>query len=177
MRTVLFNIKEDDVAKRLGLIREEVRELRSKYLYQEEDFVKVGREICYAEDGLQKLRLVLKKIAPAGVKAGDLGVPRLNTAAATSASLGVYLADRKEGEGILDAEVTKIYPSIPTQHPQYLEATVGTKTIVIRVNSNVNFIAKEGEKPGMIIPSRLLVMKNERVFDFTGRCPRRRGRW
>lgn len=175
MRTVLFNVSELDVAKRLGLSREQIRELRTmseSQIYEGEDWEKVGRDICYSSDGIAKLRQIIEKHAPDAPRMNDLSVKKIKaSAAATSASLGAYLADRKGM--ILDAEVTKIYP----HNPQYLEAMLGDKTIVIRVNNNANFIERNGDRPGTIIPSRQLVMKNERVFDFVGRCPRARGKW
>lgn len=167
MKTELFDVTEDDVAKRLGLTRENVRELRVAHLYQDEDFAMIGRAIHYAATGIEKLRQIIKKNAPAGVKPRDLSMPRIKDgSAATSASIGIYLASRK-GEGILDAIVKEIYP----KNPKYLMAILGDKEITVHVNSNVNFIK------GMVIESRQLVMKNERVFEFNGRCPRARGKW
>lgn len=170
MKTCLFNVSETEVAQRLGLTRENVRELRVEHLYQDEDFAKIGREIHYADDGIEKLRQIIKKNAPDGVRTGDLGMPRVKDPSASlkasGVPMGVYLADRK-GEGILDAVVTKTYP----QNPQYMEALFGDRPITVHVKNNTNFI------PGMVIESRQLVMKNERVFDFIGRCPRTRGKW
>jgi hypothetical protein len=174
MTTCLCNISENEAAKKLGLTRNEVRELRMEHLYQDEDFARVGREIQYTDAGIEKLRQIIKKNAPAGVRSGDLGMLEEKPLPAapnalqgkSSAEVGVYLADRKE-ETILDAVVTRVYPT----NRQYMEALLGDLPIVIHVRSNVNFVV------GMVIESRRLVMKNTRVFDFIGRYPRARGRW
>ena len=157
MKTSLFKITEADVAARLGLTREDMRELRVEHLYQDEDWVKIGREIHYSEDGIEKLRQILKKNAPDGVKLGDIAP--MSTKAAPEAPDAPMV--------ILDAVVTKIYP----KNPQFLEALLGGQPITVRVNNNANFL------PGMIIQSRQLAMKRPQLFDFIGRCPRARGRW
>jgi len=152
MKTVLFNVKEETVARQLGLTREEVKELRVENLYQDEDFAKIGRDLCYTQDAIEKIRQIIKKNAPAGVKLGDLALMKIKAA---------------RPPVILDAVVTEVYP----HNQEYLEALLGGQTITVHVNSNVNFL------PGMIIQSRQLTMKNTRVFNFSGRCPRARGRW
>lgn len=157
MRTGLFKVTEIDVAKRLGLSREAVRELRVEHLYQEEDFSKVGREICYAEDGVEKLRKFLKRTAPTGITLGDIAPMQVKTPE--------MAVDKPEV--ILDAVVVKIYP----HNPQYMEALLGGQPVTVRVRDNGNFI------PKMVIQSRQLAMRNPKLFDFIGRCPRGRGRW
>jgi len=168
MRTALFNIAEVEVAKRLGLTRENMRDLRVEHLYQDEDWAKIGREIHYSEDGIEKLRQILKKNAPDGVKLGDIAI--LSTKVAPPFAQGVSggRPEAPDAPGvILDAVVTKIYQ----KNPQFLEALLGGQPITVRVNNNANFL------PGMVIQSRQLAMKNPRLFDFIGRCPRVRGRW
>jgi len=157
MNKAQFNVKEEDVANRLGIKRDQVRELRADNLFQDEDFGKVGREICYTEAALNKIREILKKTAPAGVKLGDLAPMKALTPPPPGNAPTV----------ILEAVVTRIYPD----NPKYMEALLGGQTITIHVNKNTNFL------PGMVIESRRLRMKNPRVFDFDGRCPRARGRW
>jgi hypothetical protein len=156
MNKAQFNVKEEDVANRLGLTRDQVRELRAGNLYQDEDFGKVGREICYTEAAVEKIRELLKKTAP-GVRLGDLA-PMKVAAPKTPASAPTVM---------LDAVVVRIYP----HNPQYLEALLGGQLITIRVANNSKFTRD------MVIESRLLVMKNARMFDFVGRCPRARGKW
>ena len=157
MRTGLFNQKEEDVAKKLGLTRDVVRELRAEHLYQDEDFGKLGREICYAEDGVQKIKKVLKKNAPPGVTLGDLSP--MNIKAGPNAA--------NESVVILDAVVTEIYQG----NHKYLGALLGGKDVTVHVFSNVNFTED------MVIPGMRLTMINPLLFDFIGRCPQARGRW
>lgn len=152
-----FKVKEGEVAERLGVSREEVRAWRVENLYQDEDFGKVGREICWSEGGIEKMRKTIKKTAPAGVTLGDLAPMKVVDGGGGPDAPTV----------ILDAVVTRIYP----KNPKYMEALLGGQQVTVCVNSNVNFIE------GMIIPSRQLAMRNQRVFDFIGRCPRGRGRW
>ena len=152
-----FKIAEADVVERLGLTREDMRDLRVEHLYQDEDWVKIGRGIHYSEDGIEKLRQILKKNAPDGVKLGDIAI--LSTKAAPDVPDAPTV--------ILDAVVTKIY----RKNPQFLEALLGGQPITVRVNNNANFI------PGMVMQSRQLAMKKPQLFDFIGRCPRARGRW
>jgi len=158
MKAGQFNVPETEVTKTLGLSREAVVKLRADNLSPGKDFAQVGREICYAPSGIEKMRLLLKKTAaPPGVRLGDVALLNITPGAAAGDKPTV----------ILDAVVTKIY----THNPQYLEAMLGGRTITIRVNHNANFIQ------GMIIPSRDLTQKNQRSFTFVGRCPRARGRW
>jgi hypothetical protein len=159
MRTVLFNIKEETVAARLGLTREAVRELR-EHLTAEEDYATVGREIAYTEDGIKKIREVIKKNAPSGVKIGDVALLKVTQPAAGPDAATV----------ILDAVVTNVY----VHNKLHMEALLGGQTILIRLDrthGNVNFL------PGMVIESRQLIMRNLRLFDFVGRYPRSRGKW
>ncbi|MFA5169009.1 MAG: hypothetical protein WC530_10830 [Candidatus Omnitrophota bacterium] len=152
-----FNVKEGEVAKRLGISRDEARDLRAENLYQDEDFGKVGREVCWTEGAIEKVRKFIKKTAAAGVTLGDLAPMKVVGGGNNLDAPTV----------ILDAVISKIYPN----NPKYMEALLGGQLITVCVNSNVNFL------PGMIIPSRQLAMRNQRVFDFIGRCPRGRGRW
>lgn len=153
-----FKLTEETVADALGLTREAVRQLRADELFIDEDFIDDGgRGIFYATSAIEKLRLVLKKSAAPGAKLGDIAILNIIPAAAASDNPTV----------ILDAVVTKIYP----HNLHFLEALLGGQPITVRVNSNANFI------PEMVIPSRNLSMKNPRLYDFIGRCPRGRGTW
>lgn len=153
----LFEVPEEEVAARLGVPRECVREMRVENLYQEEDWALLGGEIRYSRSGMKRLEDLLKKNAAGSVRRGDLAVakdrPRVGGADAATV--------------ILDAVVQKVFQT----NPGFLEAELGGRTITVRVRSNVNFLE------GMVIPSRELVMRNERLFDFVGRYPRQRGRW
>lgn len=150
-RSEAWKFAEGDVAEVLGIPREAVRELRSKHLYENEDYGVVGREIRYSQDGIRGLAAVLKKNAPDGVRAGDLA-PAIHPAAGPAAD---------------SARVARIYPT----NPQYLEAVMGGKTVTVKVRDNFHFL------PGMILPAGNLARRNERLFDFCGRLPRARGRW
>jgi hypothetical protein len=163
MKAEQFNVTEEAVAKKLGLNRDFIRKLRADNLRPGEDFAQVGRDIRYAENGIEKMRLLLNKSAPPGVPLGD--VVLLNTRPGPAAG--------DKPTVILDAVVTKIY----RHNPQYLEALLGGQTVTIKVNHNANFIAQSEGNPGTVIPSRLLVMKSPRQFNFVGRCPRARGKW
>jgi hypothetical protein len=155
------------VAGALGLTGDAVRRLRASELYLDEDFAKVGREIRYSAGAIEKLRRVLKENAPQGVRLGDVAV-KVPEAAAGSLSNGAQaMQEASDAAGEVDAVVTKVYP----HNQKWMEALLGDLPIVIHVRSNVNFTV------GMIIESRRLLVKNERVFDFVGRCPRARGRW
>ena len=169
MSTVLFDLPEEAVAERLGIPRENVRELRVEHLYQDEDWAMVNRSVQYSEDGVRKLRQILAKNAPAGVRRGDL-------------ALGRPLEGGKSKDAPtvnLDAVVTRTFPYMP----KLLEAELGGRKISVRVASNLNFVARTTNpdgtinQEGTIIPSRELVMKNTVIFDFIGRCPRSKGRW
>ena len=100
---------------------------------------------------------MLKKNTPGSIRRGDLAVakgePRVGGADAAT--------------GILDAVVTRVFKT----NPGFMEAELGGQVVTVRVRSNLNFLE------GMIIPSRELLMKNTRLFDFVGRLPRQRGRW
>lgn len=158
MRTGLFNMKEDAVLEMTGLTKNELKEIRKDHLYQDEDFGKVGREICYAEEVMAKIRQIIKKTAAPGVTIGDL-VPMKVTEGP---------ADPDKPTVILEAIVRRVYPHI---NKKIVEATLGGQPIVIRVENSTNFNEK------MVIPASKLAMKNPRVFDFIGRYPRARGIW
>ena len=158
-----FKVKEGEVAERLGVRREEVRAWRVDNLYQDEDFGKVGRKICWTEGAIEKMRKTIKKTAPAGVTLGDLAPMKVLDSGGNPDAPTV----------ILDAEVINIYRN----NHKYLEAVLGGQTITVHVNSNVNFIARSEGNPGTIIPGSQLAKRNPRFYDFIGRCPRGRGRW
>ena len=180
MKATQFNVTEAEIIKSLGLSRETVVKLRADNLSPGKDFAQIGREICYAPSGIEKIRVILKKSAaapdaqgaigdkPPGVTLGDVALLNIKPGAAPlrpDATAGQAGSDQPAV--IPDAVVTKIYP----HNPQYLEALLGGQTITIRVNHNANFI------PGMIIPSRTLTRKNAQSFTFVRRCPRARGKW
>ncbi len=153
----LFDVSEEDVAAKLGVPREAVREMRVENLYQEEDWELVGGEVRYSESGMTKLGDILKKNAPGRVRRGDLALGRVGHGA----------GEKNAATGILDAVVTRVFKT----NPGFMEAELGGQVVTVRVRSNLNFLE------GMIIPSRELLMKNTRLFDFVGRLPRQRGRW
>lgn len=156
MRMGRLNVKEEFMLQETGLSREEMKRIR-KELTVDEDYGKVGREICYSEEAMAKIRQIIKKTAAPGVKLGDLAPMKVTGGEEEPDAATV----------ILDGVVTKIYE----HNPQYMEVLLGGQTVTVRVNSNVNFM------PGMIIQSRQLAMRNPRVFDFIGRCPRAKGKW
>lgn len=155
--TGLFNIKEEDVAKTLGLTREELKRLRVDTLYQDEDFGKVGRDITYSKDGVEKIRKILKKTAPAGVTLGDLAPMKM--VGGKDAASGPTV--------ILEAMVTKTIP----YNRGLMKALLGGRDITIAVRDNTNFTEK------MLIPASKLEMINQDTFRFMGQLPRSRGRW
>lgn len=162
MRATEYKTSEAELSKKLGLTREAVREMRIMHLAQGDDWMKLGREIHYSDAGVKKLIKTIKKNAPDGANYCDLTLPKIKA----EPPMGVYLADLPDGP-VLDAIVVRIYE----KNPHYLEAKLGSRDIQVRVRNNQNFVA------GMVIESRQLVMANERVFDYIGRCPRVRGRW
>lgn len=153
----LFEVPEEEVAERMGVPRECVRELRVENLYQEEDWALLGGVIRYSRSGMKRLEDLLKKNAPGQVRWGDLSLGRV----------GRRVGEKNAATGILDAVVTRVFKT----NPGFMEAELGGQVVTVRVRSNLNFLE------GMIIPSRELLMKNTRLFDFVGRLPRQRGRW
>jgi hypothetical protein len=152
-----YPVKEEDLARALGLTRDTVRQLRGELLQHIEDFEKIGREIRYSEGAVKKLRWTLKKHGSPGARLGDLAV------------LNVIPQDGESEKPtvVLDAKVTTIYK----QNPKYMEAILGGQTVTVRVKKNTNFV------PGMTIKGDRLKQENARLYDFIGRCPRARGRW
>ena len=162
MQSELFNVTEVDVAKKLGLSRDAVRKLRAEHLYQDEDFGKVGRDICYTEEVVQKLRQVLQKNTH-GIKPGDLVPMSVKTEPAASDGPTV----------IQDAVVTEVFH----KNTQHLRALLGGRKITVRVRNNANFIAGSVGNPGTVIPASKLAMRNPLLYDFIGQYPRARGMW
>ena len=191
-----FEHKEDFVAKALGLTREYVAELRQENLMVDEDVAVVSGYIRYSDAGIRKLTDILGLQQKTGEQKKDDGRPTTDdkprSDAATdvlkgverqearteslagmgpnsekNAPTGTPSAAKEALHGTLDAVVSRVYGN----NHQYMEATLGDQTIVIRVRDNKHFV------PGMTVESRWLTRVNERVFDFVGRCPRGRGKW
>jgi hypothetical protein len=151
MMRELFTISEDDVAAGLGVTREAVRELRTEHLYENEDFGVVKRQIMLSEAGVQKIREFLQKNAPPGARRGDLALPKGNTPP----------AEKKRAAAI----VSRIFP----KNKGFLEAMLDLDAITVRVRCNENFL------PGMELEG--LLPAGGRLYDYTGRLPRRKGVW
>jgi hypothetical protein len=155
-RTELFEVREEEVARRLGVPREMVREWRVENLYEGEDFGLVAREIRYSAAGLEKLRGILKKLLPDGARAPELGGKHLLLPAEASS-----LAPA-------DARVARVFYG----NRKYLAAEMRGRVVTVRVKDNRNFVI------GMTIQARdLAPAGGGTLFDFVGRCPRGRGRW
>jgi hypothetical protein len=163
-RVELWAVSEGEVARRLGITQELVREWRVEWLYEHEDWGLVGREIKYTEGGIEKLRGILKKTLPAGAMAGDLGRKLLT---ARAASLEGWKGD--VGAIVPAVTVTRVMAN----NPQYMDGKIDGKEgiVLVRVRDNKNFLA------GMVIPPEMLERRHDRLFNFVGRYPKSRGRW
>jgi hypothetical protein len=163
-RVELWVVSEAETARRLGITQELVREWRSEWLYEHEDWGLVGREIRYTEGGIEKLRGILKKTLPAGAMAGDL---RRKLLPARAASLEGFKGD--VGAIVKAVTVTRVM----VNNPQFMEGRLDGQDgiVLVRVRDNRNFL------PGMVLTSEKLERRHDRLFYFIGRYPKSRGRW
>jgi hypothetical protein len=155
-RVELFEVREEEVARRLGIPREMVREWRAEHLYEGDDWDMVAREIRYSPAGLEKLREILKKTLPDGVRTPDISRGQL------------LLPARAASLAPADARVARVFCG----NRKYMAAEMKGRPVTIRVHDNRNFL------PGMTIQARdLAPAGGGTLWDFVGRSPRGRGRW
>lgn len=155
-RVELFEVREEEVARRLGVPREMVREWRADHLYEGDDWEMVAREIRYSQAGLEKLREILKKTLPDGARTPDISRGQL------------LLPARAASLEPAEALVERVYSG----NRKYMAAIMAGRPVTVRVHDNRNFL------PGMTIQARdLAPAGGGKLWDFVGRCPRGRGRW
>jgi hypothetical protein len=142
---------ESKVAKQLGLSRERVRELRAEHLTAE-DWITKGNAVVYTQRGLEKITAAAGAGAEAPaeepVKAGPPEVARL-VVRKVCGNKRVMLALRVVADRPLCERGSE-------------------PTLVVRVKDNACFMA------GMEFDA---VAVGDGSFQFTGRLPRRKGRW
>jgi hypothetical protein len=158
-------ISEADFAAGLmggATVRDTVRALRKAHLYEGDDFKVVKKEVMLSPEGSKKLLAMLDlKNGPACHQEA--------TSAAPTPDTGPSALLARDGQAGGPATVKRVWP----KNPHYLLASMDGNDVTVYCRETKNFVS------GMEIPRGQLHPRTGccLLFDFTGRCPRGRGRW
>jgi hypothetical protein len=160
---MIKKLRESEVAKELGISREEIKKLRTTHLFIGEDFSSEGREIILTEKGVERMRELISRLVnqAAEVEVSD----EVKTPAMVLPDLLQKIADKVEAE-IVELTVVKTW-----QNPRILDAqTHDGRRVRVRVRTNKNFMS------GMKLRAKADDDTGS-VYVHEGRCPRYRGVW
>lgn len=148
-----FTTKESTLARTMGIPRGALRTARAKLL-EGTDWKLIQNTVLYSENGMKRLERVLtgQSMSPGAEKKGM-------AAKEPSKPLVEPPATPEEKKGVVTAL---------TRNRQILMAEIDGETCRVRVRSSENFVA------GMQLTVQHI---DEDLYEFTGRCPRSRGRW
>lgn len=166
-----FKHFEGEVAKRLGVSREEIRSLRMEHLLAGVDWILEKNRVALADSGVEKIAALLSPLT-ATERAVE---PTMDLAAAV-----IQEATQAAAEAAGDVPVV-LHVWRQTRNPKIIEAfRPGTDPMLrenvvrVRVKSSENFCRVGGDGKPMELP---VVHLQSDLYELVGRCPRRKGRW
>lgn len=143
-------------------IKKTIRGLRKEHLFEGDDFRISHKEVQYSKTGVWKImELMNLKNAPQSPVAGQ--------AAGTDQGKAPAEKTAHASQEVPSAIVVRVWQN----NPHYLLARIGKQEITVHARETRNFI------PGMPVTLDKLSRRGQfsQIYDFTGRCPRARGKW